>query len=193
MGLFERKADKNIKRLIVDNSYIDLSILGPTLAKYISMTTGEDYVFQPDAVMYAVHSVSDGEQETDMHIAIHYILLIKEKAQREGYIRGYNQDLSDIETSQDGIILFKSNKDKNVNFEEYNFTYPNDINGRSVDSETRKFPFYYLDKDGELQQTYENLGLMYSIIDLIIQRRINLEMTEYEDAVDEAVRIYTKK
>lgn len=192
MNSFERNADKNIKALIVEHSYVDLSILGPYIAKYITMTTGEEYIFQPNAVMYSVHRIKDGETESDAHIAMHYILLIKASAKKDEYIRGYNKDLSDIEESKDGIILFKSNAERNLNYGEQSFTYPNDINGRPVDSTTRKLPFYYLDEHGELCQSYENLGFMYSIIDSMIEKRIELEMTEVETSLVSAVREYVK-
>lgn len=192
MSLFERSADKNIKRLIADNSYMDLNRIGHILANFISYTTGEEYLFQPDAVMYSVHSIKDGEEVRDEHVAIHYILIIKANAKLDKYIREYNQDLSDIEKSKEGIILFKSNADKNINYGDQVFTYPDDANGRKVDSSTREFPFYYIDSQGELRQTYENLGLMYAIIDSIIEKRVELEMTEIDTSLYSVVKQYIK-
>lgn len=192
MSLFEREADKNIKRMIADDSYIDLSVIGPQLAKFITIVTGEKYVFQPDAVMYAVHRIKVGKKTRDEHIAMHYILLIKESAKQDKYIRDYNKDLSDIEERNDGIILYQSNKVRNQNYGEQIFTYPNDKNGNPVTQKTRKFPFYYIDREGELQQSYDNLGLMYSIIDEIIEKRVELEMTEVDDSIYEAVKQFVK-
>lgn len=187
MDLFERKPDKNIKELIAELSYVDLSVLGPYIAKFISVTTGEDYVFQPNAVMYSTRSCIVDGVRLKKPVAVHYILLIKSSAMKDEYLRGLDKDLSDIEASGNGIILFKSNEQEEIDYEKMTFTYPRDLNGHEVSSDTRKFPFYYLDDNKELHQSYENLGFMYSIIDNLIQDRIYMEMIEVERALRFAV------
>lgn len=190
MDLFGRKPDKNIKEQIADNSYVDLSIMGPFIANYISVTTGEDYVFQPNAVMYTTRSLEVDGKTIKKPVAVHYILLIKASAMKEEYLRGLDKDLSDIEASGNGIILFKSNEQDEIDYEDMTFTYPCDIQGHGVDSSTRSFPFYYLGEDRELYQSYDNLGFMYSIIDNLIEKRIELEMTEVEQSLILAAKEY---
>lgn len=190
MNLFERKPDKNIKEQIADNSYVDLSIMGPFIAKYISVTTGIDYEFQPNAVMYSTRSVEVDGKTIKKPVAVHYILLIKASAKKDEYLRGHDKDLSDIESSGDGIILFKSNEQDEIDYEDMTFTYPCDLHGHEVDSDTRSFPFYYLGEDRELHQSYDNLGYMYSIIDNLVEKRIELEMTEVEQSLISAAKEY---
>lgn len=182
-----------LNEAIVRHSYIDISKLGPELAKYISLNMGEKYEYQPNALMYAKHSIPYSDHNWDENIIINYFLIIKEREKRDSYKREYNKDLSDIEENNNGIILCESIRQENRWDENPYFRYRDDANGRSVYRDFRCLPFYCLGKDGKLKRVYENFGNMYDVIDLIIQKRVQLEETEITSSMDDAIKQYVKK
>lgn len=182
-----------LNKMIVKHSYIDIGKLGPELAKYISLTLGEEYEYQPNALMYAKHSIPYSDHDWDENIVINYFLIIKSSEKKSSYKRGYNKDLKDIEENGNGVILCESICTENRWDSKNYFRYRDDANGRSVSSNFRNLPFYCIDEEGKLKRVYENFGNMYDVIDLIIQGRVQLEMSEVKTSMDTAVKKYYKK
>lgn len=184
---------ENLNSVIVRHSYIDIRQLGPEIAKYISFNKGVLYEFQPDAVMYSRHSIRSRDDVRDEDIAINYFLIIKNSDKKESYRRDYNKDLSDLVKSGSCLVLCNSSKTQLELSKKNYYNYPDDANGEHVPRDFRRLPFYYMDSNGDLKRVYENFGNMYDIIDLIIQKRIQLEMTEIKSSYDTAIKKYFKK
>lgn len=186
--------DDKLVSSIVKHSYIDISKLGDELAKYISMNLGEKVEYQPNAEMYAKHSIPFSDHNWDLNIIINYFLLVKSSKKQDFYKRGYNKDLSDMEESGDCLALCQSIPLENHPLDDKKFfRYERDANGRVVNSDFKALPFYCVGKDGKLKRVYENFGNMYDVIDLIIQGRVQLEMNEVKTSFDEACKQYQKR
>lgn len=184
---------QNLNSVIVRHSYIDIRQLGPEIAKYISFNKGVLFEFQPDVVMYARHSIPYRDHVSDEDIAINYFLIVKSSEKKDSYSRDYNKDLSDLVRNGSGLVLYNSSKANGRPGDKLYFNYLDDANGEHVPRDFRRLPFYYIDDEGALKRVYENFGNMYDVIDLIIQKRIQLEMTEIKTSYDTALKKYFKK
>ena len=184
---------ESLNSVIVRHSYIDIRQLGPELAKYISLNKNTLFEFQPDAVMYAKHRVPYRDYNCDEDIAINYFLIVKSSEKKESYRREYNKDLSDLVSDGSCLVIYESDKTRVDLGDKKYFNYSDDANGEHVPRDFKRLPFYYIDDNDELKRVYDNFGNMYDIIDIIIQKRIQLEMTEIKSSFDIAIKQYSKK